>query len=107
MKGERLGEFEEFLLLAVRGLGDETYAVPLQQHLEHTAGRRASLGAVYAGLDRLEAKGLLRSAVGDPSPQRGGKRKRMFTITRMGVRAIEEARNVRQRMWHVIEERKS
>ena len=55
MKGDRLGEFEEFTLLAVRALGDNTYAVPVQQFVEDATGRNVSLGAVYAALARLES----------------------------------------------------
>ena len=64
MKGERLGEFEEFTLLAVRALGDQTYAVPIQKYVEKATARAVSLGAIYAALGRLEAKGFLRSATG-------------------------------------------
>ena len=56
MKGDRLGEFEEFTLLAVRALGDHTYAVPVQRYVEDATGRNVSIGAVYAALARIEAK---------------------------------------------------
>ena len=65
MKGDRLGEFEELLLLALQALGDETSVVSVQQYLERISGRSVSLGAVYAGLDRLELKGFVRSAMGE------------------------------------------
>ena len=72
MKGERLGEFEEFTLLAVRALGDHTYAVPVQQFVEEATGRDVSLGAVYAALGRLETKGFVRSSRAPATARRGG-----------------------------------
>ena len=105
MKGERLGEFEELLLLAVQAIEREAYVVPIQQYLERVTGRSVSLGAVYAGLDRLEVKGLVRSALGDATRERGGKRKRVFSVTREGIRTAQEARRVREAIWKAIEER--
>ncbi len=102
MKGDRLGEFEEFTLLAVRALGDHTYAVPVQQFLEQTTGRDVSLGAVYASLNRLENKGYLRSSMGDATPQRGGKQKRLFEVTALGLRTLKNLRQVRDRIWNII-----
>jgi len=62
------------------------------------------MGAVYAALDRLEAKGLVRSLLGDPTPQRGGKRKRLFEITPSGMSTLRDLRRVRDRIWTTIEE---
>lgn len=104
MKGDRLGEFEEFTLLALRALGDATYAVPVQEFVEQATKRTVSMGAIYAALDRLEQKGYARSAVGEPSPVRGGKRKRLFTVTPLGVKTLKELRRVRDRIWDTIEE---
>jgi PadR family transcriptional regulator PadR len=105
MKGERLGEFEELLLLALQALPDEPYVVPVQAYLERATARRVSLGAVYAGLDRLELKGFVRSTLGEPSAERGGKRKRLFTVTAAGKRTAQDARRVREAIWRVIETR--
>lgn len=105
MPQERLGEFEEFTLLAVRALGQSTYGVPVQQFVEHATGRRASIGAVYAALGRLEAKGFVRSVLGEPTAARGGKRKRMFTVTPAGIATAAELRRVREQIWRTIEER--
>ena len=104
MKGDRLGEFEELLLLAIQALREEPYVVPLQQYLEHTTGRRISLGAVYAGLERLEDKGYVRSSMTEPTRERGGKRNRVFSITREGKRTVQEVRRVREAIWRVIEQ---
>jgi len=106
MKGERLGEFEELLLLALQALQEDTYVVPVQQYLERISGRSVSLGAVYAGLDRLELKGFVRSALGEATAERGGKRKRLFSVTHAGVRTVQEARRVREAIWRVIEEKR-
>lgn len=103
MKGDRLGEFEELTLLAVRALGDRTYGVPVQQFVERATRRNVTMGAVYAALDRLEQKGFVRSVRGDPSPMRGGKRKRLFEVTTLGLRTAQDLRRVRERIWQTIE----
>ena len=102
MKGDRLGEFEELLLLSLQALHDATYVVPVQQFLERTAGRPVSLGAVYAALDRLELKGLVRSSMGEATPERGGKSKRLFSVTREGKRMVQDVRRVREAIWRAI-----
>ncbi len=103
VKGDRLGEFEEFALLAAFALGEGTYGVPIQQFIARTTGRDVSIGAVYAALGRLEAKGYVRSDLGPPSPQRGGRPKRLVEITPLGVRTVKNLRHVREHIWHVIE----
>lgn len=103
MKGDRIGEFEEVTLLAVRALGDGAYAVAVQQFIEKGTGRDVVMGAVYAALERLERKGLVTSAFGDATPARGGKAKRFFEITQAGVRTIKEIRRSRNAMWRLIE----
>ena len=90
MKGDRVGEFEELTLLAVRALGEPTYAVPVQRFIEKKAGRPVSMGAVYAVLGRLENKALLQSTVGAVTPRRGGKRKRLYEVTPLGMRALRD-----------------
>ena len=104
MKGERLGEFEEFTLLAVRALGDHTYAVPIQQYVEKVTGRPISIGAIYAALSRLEDKGFLRSEMSEAVAQRGGKAKRVYTVTATGLRTARELHRVRERIWNAIAE---
>jgi DNA-binding PadR family transcriptional regulator len=83
-----LGEFEYLLLSAAARLGDEAYGAAIRQEIETATGSRCSIGALYTTLDRLEAKGLVTTWMGDPTPQRGGRPKRMVRITAMG---IEEA----------------
>jgi DNA-binding PadR family transcriptional regulator len=104
MKGERLGEFEEFTLLAVRALGDNTYAVPIQQYVEKVTGRPVSLGSIYAALARLEAKGFLRSTMSEAVAQRGGKSKRVYMVTPTGLRTARDLHRVRERIWNAIAE---
>ena len=98
-----LGEFEELTLLAVKAIGEPTYGVPVQQYVERAAGRAVSMGAIYATLTRLEAKGLLRSVQGEPTPTRGGKRKRLYDVTPQGMRAVRDMKKVRDRLWRVID----
>ena len=71
-----LGELEQIVLLAVLRLGDEAYAVPILEQIEAQAGRTMARGALYTALERLEAKGCLRSRLGDPLPERGGRARR-------------------------------
>ena len=104
MKGEHLGEFEEFTLLAVRALGDNTYAVPIQQYVEKVTGRAISIGSVYAALTRLEEKGFLRSTMSEAVAQRGGKSKRVYTVTASGLRTARDLHRVRERIWKTIAE---
>ena len=104
MKGDHLGEFEEFTLLAVRALGDHTYAVPVQQYVEKATARRVSIGSIYAALARLEDKGFLRSSMSGAVAQRGGKSKRVYSVTPSGLRTARELHTVRERIWNAIDE---
>ena len=107
MKGDRLGEFEEFALLAVCALREPIYGVPVQRFVESATGRRVAMGAVYAALGRLEDKGFVRSEMGEATSQRGGKPKRLYHVTPLGLRTARELRRVRERIWDVIEEGRS
>lgn len=97
-----LGEFELMLLLAVIHLGDEAYGVPIARELEVHRGRDVSVGSVYAALERLEAKGLVESSLGEPTAERGGKAKRYFRITKEGLRQVHETRRVLTKLWRTI-----
>ena len=99
MGDDRLREFEELVLLGVLVAGSEAYGVNLQEVLSAEAGRDVSLGAIYTALERLTRKGLVRSELGDPTPVRGGRRKRHYEITKDGLVAVRELRRVRERMW--------
>ena len=104
MKGERLGEFEEFTLLAVRALGDTPYAVPIQQYVEKVTARPIAMGSIYAALTRLEEKGFLRSTMSEAVAQRGGKSRRVYSVTPTGLRVARELHRVRERIWNTIAE---
>jgi DNA-binding PadR family transcriptional regulator len=80
-----LGEFEYLLLSAAARLGEGAYGAAIRQEIEGATKRRCSIGALYTTLDRLEAKGLVRTEMGDPTPQRGGRSKRMVRVTGKGV----------------------
>ena len=94
-----LGEFEQRVLMAVHHLHGQGHAVTIAAHLGERTGRAPNLGAIYATLERLEKKGLAASRLGDPTPERGGRAKRLFRIEAPGVRALMEARQTDGRMW--------
>jgi PadR family transcriptional regulator, regulatory protein PadR len=99
MKGTYLGEFEEIVLLAVGILNDEAYGVSIRKEIEDQTGREVNIGAVHTALHRLEEKGYLKSKFGEASEVRGGKRKRLFTLTSAGIRSLRQAQEVRLQMW--------
>jgi DNA-binding PadR family transcriptional regulator len=84
-----LGEFEYLLIAAAVGLGDNAYGAAIREKIEVTTGRKCSIGALYTTIERLEAKGLLQTWMGDATPQRGGRAKRMVLVTPEGVRAAK------------------
>jgi DNA-binding PadR family transcriptional regulator len=102
MKGDHIGEFEELVLLAVKGLQGSAYGVSVQQRLEASTARGVSIGAVYAALDRLEAKGLVRSRMAPGSPVRGGRGRRVFAATAAGASALAEMQRVRDRLRRTV-----
>lgn len=104
MKGENLGEFEELVLLAVRGLGESATGATIQEALQKRAGRRASLGAIYAALDRGQRKGLVDSWLGESVPEPGGRRRRHYAVTAEGDAALRESRRVREALWRSAKE---
>lgn len=99
MKETRLGEFEEVILLLVGILGEEAYAFKIAEEFEAQSGRATSIGAVHSTLDRLKEKGFLTSEMGKPTAERGGRRKRIYTITAAGQRALESSKELRISLW--------
>ncbi len=85
-----LGEFEYLLLTASARLGDDAYGAAIREEIEKTTGRRCSIGALYTTLDRLEVKGLVETWMGEATPQRGGRPKRMVRVTAQGVDAASD-----------------
>lgn len=102
MKNKGIGEFEELVLLAVCILGEEAYGISVKQEVEKHSGRSILLGAVHITLYRLQDKGMLRSALGGTTQERGGRRKRLFTITDSGMQQLRAAQQVRRKMWQLI-----
>nr|WP_295925570.1 helix-turn-helix transcriptional regulator [uncultured Dyadobacter sp.] len=102
MKGTYLGEFEEVVLLAVAILAGDAYGAAITNEIEQQMGRSVNLGAVHAALHRLEEKGLLTSRLGGATQERGGRSKRFFTVTMAGTRALDNIREIRNRMWGSI-----
>src|ERR1700730_9075178 len=84
-----LGEFEYLLITAAAGLGDDAYGAAIREEIEATTGRKCSIGALYTTIDRLEAKGLLKTWMGDATPQRGGRAKSMVRVTLKSVLAAK------------------
>ncbi|MEM9328913.1 MAG: helix-turn-helix transcriptional regulator [Bacteroidota bacterium] len=104
MARENLGEFEEIILLTVGVLYDDAYAVAITREIEKQSDRSVNVSAVHKSLYRLEKKGMLESRLGDPESKRGGKRKRLFTITPVGKRALDESMDLRNRLRKQIPE---
>lgn len=102
-KGDYLGAFEELVLLAVARLGEEGYGMTLRTEIRERTGRDPSIGSVYSTLERLEAKQLVVSREGEPTPTRGGRARRFFQLAPAGVRALRESRTTSQRMWEDLE----
>ncbi len=85
-----LGEFEYLTLTAATRLGEDAYGAAIRQEIENATRHRCSIGALYTTLDRLEAKGFIKTRMGDPTPQRGGRPKRMVRITAKGIQAASD-----------------
>src|SRR5687768_17989591 len=86
-----LGDFEQLVLFGVLRLGDEAYGAHIRQEIHARSGRDVSINAVYTTLDRLETKGLLKSWVGEPTPLRGGRRRKFYALRPAGVAALRQA----------------
>ena len=98
-----LGEFEHVVLLALLRLEDRAYGVTVRQEIQTRTNREVSIGAVYATLDRLQAKGYVKSFRGEPTAERGGRSKRFFRITASGVTAVNRTQQALQRMTEGLE----
>lgn len=99
MAGEpSLGEFEQVVLLAILRLGEKAYGVAIRGEITACTGREPAPGALYMTLDRMEDKGLIWSRLGDPTPQRGGRAKRYFTVNAKGLAAITRAQQSYRRL---------
>src|SRR4029450_13132798 len=92
-KAPVLGDFEQLVLLGVLRLEDDAYGAAIRQEIHARSGRDVSINAVYTTLDRLESKGFLKSWVGDPTPQRGGGRRKFYRLRPSVVAALRQAYN--------------
>ena len=102
MKKTKLGEFEELVLLTVAVLKEEAYGVEIKRELESRMKQRLSVGSIQSALKRLEEKGFLKSQLGEATQKRGGKRKRIYTITRYAQKVLAELKDIRSRLWESI-----
>jgi PadR family transcriptional regulator PadR len=105
-KGTYLGQFELMVLLALMRLGDDAYGVTIAQELEQQTGREVVIASVYATLERLQDRGLVSSSLGDATPERGGRAKRYFRITRAGLSEVRDARRSLISLWKGLPELK-
>jgi PadR family transcriptional regulator PadR len=99
-----LSRTEELVLLSIWKLGEYAYCVPLLQEAQKYTGKKWTLSGIYIPLGRLEKKGFVKSYFGEPTSQRGGKRKRFYRITRAGFRALKEIRDIEKSMWEGLSE---
>ena len=97
-KGDFVGEFELYVMLALAHLGDDAYGVTIRREIELRTGRTVAIGAVYATLARLQDKGLVRFHLSDPQPVQGGRARKYFSLTRSGVGALRHSTSMLGRM---------
>jgi PadR family transcriptional regulator, regulatory protein PadR len=102
VKRVSLGEFEEIVLLTVMSLGSNAYGVTILHQIIEQTERSVRLNQVHASLQRLETKGMIKSKMSAPTAERGGRRKRLFTITLYGQKTLEDIQSVRSHLWGMI-----
>jgi PadR family transcriptional regulator, regulatory protein PadR len=104
-KADSLGQFEQLVLTAILTLREDAYGVTIHSRVEElTRPKAVALGAVYVTLDRLEDKGMVKSWLSDPTPERGGRAKRCYRLEALGERALEESAVTAKRIWDGIAE---
>lgn len=89
--GRALGSFEQLVLLAILRMGKDAYGVSVQEEIERATGRSVTPGALYRALDRLEVRGLVESGTGEPTGERGGRRRRTLAVTSEGAKELSAA----------------
>lgn len=102
MQRVNLGEFEELVLLIAAVLHENAYGISVMQEIEAQTGRQINISAVHSALDRLEQKGYLKSYMGGATNERGGRRKRLFSVTSAGARALTDVREMRNSLYDQI-----
>lgn len=94
-----LGEFELVVMLALLRVSENAYGVPIARVIEEGTGSEIGIGSVYAALDRLEQKGLVTSALGEPTSERGGRAKRYFRVTKSGLQQVRKTQKTLVALW--------
>lgn len=107
MGKDGLGEFEHLVLLAILALGDDAYGVAILEELHRRTGRRVTRAAIYVALRRLEEKGWVRSDLGEPTAERGGRAKRYFRVTAAGLGRLRRTRSTLLDFWAAIPQLKT
>jgi DNA-binding PadR family transcriptional regulator len=102
MKGTYLGEFEELVLLTVGILYDDAYGLAIVDELEKQAERSVMISSVHKALVRLEEKGYLKSRMGGATETRGGRDKRLYTLTAAGAKVLGQSKEMRNSMWKQV-----
>ena len=102
MKKNRLGEFQELILMAVIVLQKEAYGNEIQRELEERLNERLSVGAIQTALKRMEQKGFLTAEWGEATQRRGGKRKRIYSATPYAQQVLQEMKDVRTQLWNAM-----
>ena len=100
---DTLGEFEQLVMFAVLRLDDDAYGTSIRDELKTRAGRDVSPGAIFTTLERLESRGLVTSRYGEPTAERGGRRKRFYRLSTEGRRALSRSLNTVKRMARGLE----
>jgi len=98
-----IGELEQMVLLAILRSGEEAYGAQLIRELKRTAGRSVTRGSIYVTLDRMEGKGWIRSTESEPRPERGGRPRRLLSVTPAGVDQLRRSREALFRLWDGLE----
>jgi len=102
-KLDSVGQFEQLVLTAILSLRDDAYGVTIHEKVAELAVPKSiSLGAVYVTLDRLEDKGFVASRLSDPTPERGGRAKRVYHLEALGERALQESAATAKRIWDSV-----
>lgn len=102
MKGTYLGELQEVVLLIILVLDDNAYGVSIQEEMLKELNRKISRGALHTALTRLQDKDFINSEVGSATKERGGRRKRLYTLTNLGKEALKEAKQIREQLWQKV-----
>lgn len=101
---DQISNFEMMVMLALIRIGDKAYGVPISEEIERLSGHDVVVGSVYAALERLQSRDLVQSRIGEPTPERGGRARRYFTVTGKGLKVIRDTRRTLMRLWDGIPE---